>query len=54
MKLLDHWLNVPDEKFGRLATQLGANLVIDAEVGRRCMVCRSSPRHPPYSVPVHV
>jgi hypothetical protein len=33
MKLLDHWMSVPDEAFNKVAIRLGANLVIDAEVG---------------------
>ena len=37
MKLLDHWMGVPDEQFNKVAIKLGANLVIDQEAKREVM-----------------
>lgn len=45
MKLLDHWMEVPDEQFNRLAIKLGANLVIDEEAKSEVMHLLPSLKH---------
>lgn len=37
MKMLDHWMGVPDEQFNKVAMKLGANLVIEPEAKKEVM-----------------